>query len=150
MLFFKRLTSGRTFGWFVLAATLTATAMGCEKSLSLERALVTGQVSYQGVPVKEGTIRFVPVKETQGPAAGASIVDGSYTVKASGGVPCGTHRVEIIGVRTRSAGSGPWSPTTEMFGGRKQEYIPEQYNRKSTLEVKIDGGSQIVQNFELN
>ena len=127
---------------------LLAFAVGCGKSSSLEKAIVSGKVNYQGKPVNEGTIRFVPVKDTQGPAAGASIVDGSFTVTASGGVPVGTHRVEIIGVQAAPAAPGPESPIAEMFGGRKREYIPEQYNRKSTLEVTIDGG-EVVKDFDL-
>jgi hypothetical protein len=43
---------------------------------------VTGEVTYEGDPVKKGTITFVPV-DGKGPIAGGSIVDGRYSAEVS-------------------------------------------------------------------
>ena len=80
-------------GWSLPAAVVLVFAVGCGRSSSLEKAIVSGKVTYQGRPVDQGMIRFVPTKETKGPAAAAMIVQGEYTVKAAGGVPVGTHQI---------------------------------------------------------
>ncbi len=124
---------------------------GCGDISSLKRAVVVGEVKYQGKPINDGSIRFVPIKDTGGPAAAAMIADGRYSVMAGGGVPLGTHRVEIIGLRDKPKIPSPPNPAVEEFGGGKQEYIPEKYNRKSTLEVTIEaaGDGEVVQDFDL-
>ena len=43
---------------------------GCGKK-GLERAVISGRVSYQGEPVQRGLLRFVPIEGTKGPPAGA-------------------------------------------------------------------------------
>ena len=42
-----------------------------------------------------GTISFVPIDGTPGPASVGRIVDGQYRIDTRGGVPCGKHRVEV-------------------------------------------------------
>ncbi len=54
-----------------------------------------GTVTFQGEPVEQGTIRFVPVDGTPGPACVGQISRGKYCIKSRGGVPLGSHRVEI-------------------------------------------------------
>ena len=61
----------------------------------VERSEVSGSVTYKGQPIEEGLIRFVPEKGTAGPVSAAPIANGKYTIDAKGGVPVGTHRVEI-------------------------------------------------------
>jgi len=48
-------------------------------------ATVSGNVTYNGQPVREGTITFTP-KSGKGVVSGGSIVDGKYSVR---GVPQG-------------------------------------------------------------
>ena len=61
------------------ASLLTATAImlilfvaGCGQSV-----VVTGQVTYEGKPVEEGSINFLP-EDGQGPTCGGAINDGRY------------------------------------------------------------------------
>jgi hypothetical protein len=143
--------SKKTFQCLLLAVCcvlLTA----CDRG-GLERAVVAGKVTYQGQPVADGRIRFVPIKGTKAPMWGANIRDGEYEASGRGGVPVGTHRVEIVAWRTKSdAAETTKSPKSDqiMGGAPGQQYIPEKYNTKSELEIIIPPGSgEIVRDFDL-
>ncbi len=77
-----------------------ACVCGCGPS-GPERVAVTGTVTYQGKPIEQGSIRFVPTGETKGPATGTTIKQGKYEASAKGGVLVGTQRVEITAVAPR-------------------------------------------------
>ena len=62
---------------YLLPVALTLLS-GCGDS-GLDKAVVSGKVSYQGEPVQDGLLRFVPIEDTKGPASGAVIRDGVYT-----------------------------------------------------------------------
>lgn len=120
---------------------------GCGNS-GPQRAVVSGAVSYHGQPVADGEIRFSPNKGTTGPVTLASIVDGKYRTDAKGGVPIGTHKVQILAYLPDPL-SKPEHKGTPAERPRKQ-YLPAKYNDQSELELVIepDRGS-IVKDFEL-
>jgi hypothetical protein len=60
-----------------------------------QRVTLSGTVTYDGEPVKDGHISFIPVAG-QGSTVGAPIKDGSYELTAP---PPGKYRVEITGNR---------------------------------------------------
>ncbi len=130
-----------------VAMSLTAALLsaGCGPS-GPERAIVTGAVTYQGQPIANGVIRFVPTGQTKGPAAGASIENGTYEANLKGGVVVGVNRVEITAVQPRSDPAGRDIAAMEGAG---VQYIPEQYNLQSTLNVTIESGGPFVKNFDL-
>jgi hypothetical protein len=68
---------------------------GCGHGTGMERASVGGEVTLDGVPVNEGSIRFIPVKGASGPTAGADILDGEYNIARAKGPSLGTHKVEV-------------------------------------------------------
>jgi hypothetical protein len=124
-----------------------ALLLGCGRGSQIQRAIVSGKVLYQGQPIADGSILFVPAKGTEGPQAGAQITDGAYRVTAGGGVPVGTHRVEVQAYRlVPNARSRPTAPEDRMG---KQQYLPEQYNNKSTLDATIDGPGEQTRDFDL-
>ena len=63
---------------------------------------------------KQGTIRLIPVGQTKTPPWGAEIIDGRYSCHGRGGVPVGTHKVEIeaYGDPSRQAPLDPSLPGT--------------------------------------
>jgi len=78
-----------------LAVALAASVSlsGCSEPST---AIVHGTVTYQGQPVDQGSVRFVPIEGNTGPPSlGAIANDGQYRVEARGGVPVGKHRVEV-------------------------------------------------------
>ncbi|WP_422925070.1 hypothetical protein [Singulisphaera sp. PoT] len=77
--------------------------IGCTVETEVPRAFfpVTGDVSYQGSPVKRGTINFIPeAPPPQGVPATGEIVDGAIrnvTSRTQGdGVKLGKYRVTVI------------------------------------------------------
>ena len=52
-----------------------------------------GTVTYQGEPVKDGSITFVP--QGEGPVAGTNISNGKYEARGEGAVPVGKYFVKI-------------------------------------------------------
>ena len=58
--------------------------------------VVYGTVTCNGEQVPQGTVRFVPIEGTAGPASTGRITDGEYRIEARGGVPVGKHRVEVM------------------------------------------------------
>lgn len=111
-----------------------------------ERVVVTGTVTYQGKPIEQGSIRFVPTGETKGPATGTAIQQGQYEASSKGGVLVGAQRVEITAIAPRK---DPLGRDLAVMEGAGVQYLPEKYNRKSTLNVTIESGGPAVQNFEL-
>ena len=90
-----------------------------------ERVAVSGTVTYNGKPLSEGTIRFVPLPNCPVPTSGASIANGQYRLEGNDGVPVGTHKIQIEAFRIRvrrgeaprrPGASGPanTSPTSTM------------------------------------
>lgn len=118
---------------------------GCAPS-GPERVVVCGSVTYRGKPIEQGSIRFVPLGETQGPAAGAVIQQGKYEASAKGGVLVGTHRVEITAVAPRK---DPMGRDLTAMQGAGTQYLPAMYNRQSTLTATIEPGGPNERNFDL-
>jgi hypothetical protein len=91
---------------------------------------VSGTVTFQGEPVKQGEIIFTPADGAT-PSVAEKIVDGKYALS----VPKGRSQVKITGYRDTgkvdTSNPGQETPIIEM-------YIPEEYNSKSTLEVTVE------------
>ncbi|MCG8587262.1 MAG: hypothetical protein MI757_21365 [Pirellulales bacterium] len=114
-------------------------SLGCGNG-GPQRVEVSGTVTYEGDPVEDGTIRFLPTAESRVPSAGGYIRDGRYEITAKGGVPVGTHTVRIEGYRGGS--TSPADKATDRFdvGSRNKaptQFVPARYNRESKLRVEI-------------
>lgn len=105
-----------------------------------ELSEVFGKVTFDGDPVEEGSIAFVPVEGTTGPTAGGVITAGSYDVTERGPAP-GKYRVEIRASRKtgRQIEAGTPSPPGTMVD-EIEHYIPAKYNTSSELTVDITTG----------
>lgn len=110
-----------------------ACAGGCSSEAG--KAAVSGEVTLDGKPLKEGVIRFVPA-DGQSPTADAAIVDGGFQAT----VPVGQKRVEISApkvVGKRKMYDTPQSPWVDQVA----ELIPAHYNVKSTLTAEVKKGA---------
>ena len=136
----------KRLGFLLLAVALLG---GCNGKPELQRTLVRGTVSYQGEPVADGFVRFVPIEGTKGPPAATAIKDGKYSVSALGGVPVGTVRVEIRGFRVLPIDPDDPRAKIGLVTESKQQYLPAKYNRPSELKRTIEEGGEQELNFDL-
>ncbi len=112
-----------------------------------QKFAISGQVSYDGQPVNNGNIGFVPTEASTDKAVGADVVDGRYEIPRYEGPHQGTYKVVIYAERP----SGRKLQADEGSSERIDElvqYIPEIYNSRSTLTVEISGDRDDL-NFDL-
>jgi hypothetical protein len=94
----------------------------------------------------------MPVASSAVPMAGAEIIDGKYKVDGRGGVPIGTHKVEIDAYRADPTGlkTGNAPPPIMARGAPRFQYLPKRYNFDSQLKITIEPGSrEITKDFDL-
>jgi hypothetical protein len=110
---------------------------------------VSGDVSYEGVPIQDGAIEFIPIEGTGGPSVGAPIKDGAYDVPADkGALAGGTYRVKLWAVR--DTGRYPPGPRYPKSMTIREDIFPPEYNIYSTLHVKVNAnGDQNRLDFHL-
>jgi hypothetical protein len=111
-------------------------ALGCSGS---NRAAVAGKVTFDGQPLKEGRIMFVPDQANPGPTAGAQIVNGNYSVPAANGVFIGKNVVQINAVR--KTGKMIQSPFGPGLIDEVAEFVPAKYNKKTEISCEIKPGN---------
>ena len=117
----------------LLVLTLFTSCNSGPKTMPIE-----GEISFDGQPVKKGTIQFIPVDETPGRATGATITDGRYRITKEGGpLAGGTYAVRIVAMRkTGEKIVDPMSLTGAMLEV-EENYIPAAYNSRTTLKVVV-------------
>jgi hypothetical protein len=133
----------------LLGLALAMALNGCGGDRGPERIIVSGTVTYNGKPVPEATIEFIPVQTSSMPVSGAVVANGRYKVDNKGGVPVGTHKVIIAAYHQAKSIPKP-DEATPLHPVGLYQYIPEKYNAKTQLEVSVPPGSgPITKNFEL-
>ncbi|MBI2825512.1 MAG: hypothetical protein HYX69_12585 [Planctomycetia bacterium] len=115
----------------VPCALFASLAVGCGRD-GIVRVPVEGTVRYQGQPVQDGQIRFVPQAKAGGPVAFEPIKDGKYRCTEGGGVPVGKLLVEIYS----------WDPNTPPAKGPggppRKQFVPPKYNEESELAWTLE------------
>jgi hypothetical protein len=107
------------------------------------RLAVSGEVTLQGEPLKEGVISFIPL-DGQGTQSGAPVVNGEYAVPRQSGLKPGKYLVQL----TAGDGKTPHEEEAGNPGGSTNivsfDLIPEEWNVRSTqqVEVKKDGDNK--------
>lgn len=102
---------------------------------------VTGEVTLDDAPLREGVVRFVPV-DGNTPTASALIENGQFRVP----VPAGNHRVEISAPKLPRGinSSEEMKRGTVDEGAALEELIPQRYNTKSELTAGVKQGANKV------
>lgn len=119
------------------------TLSGCfgGSSEHIERAPVTGTVTFDGKPLPAGSIQFIPDvdasgKPLRGQAVQALITEGTYELPAESGPTVGLNKVMINA--TRKTGK------FQKIDGQKieieQQYLPAKFNSSTTLKYEIKAG----------
>jgi hypothetical protein len=127
--------------WTLLALSLTL--CGCGDSST---TTTFGRVTWNGQPVAQGQIRFVPAN---GPTIMGTIQDGGYRLSGANAVPVGTSRVEIDVMI--SGDSAPVASLINKDSAARQfkQVAPPRFNTESKLEARIVAGKDNEHNFSL-
>jgi hypothetical protein len=117
-----------------LPLALVLSSLGCDS----KEIHIGGNVTFNGTPIEEGTIEFIPIEGTAGPSTGAAIKKGRYDCsKDTGLVRGGRYQVRISAL----AKTGKTTPNIFQPGGPPLElsenYIPAAYNSNSTLTAVL-------------
>jgi hypothetical protein len=89
-------------------------------------------VKVNGQPLKEGSIRFIPI-DRSGPASGGTIVDGSFETQ----VPVAKQRVEIV-ANVIDEDKTPPNATADQIVMKK--VVPDRYGIQSELTLDVKPG----------
>lgn len=106
---------------------------------------VSGKVTWNGTPLEEGTISFMPRGES-GVSTAAQIKNGDYSARVSPGKMI----VKIYAERPLTPDEATALQNNPMSGSSmtpsgvevKKQYIPENYNDRSSLFVEIQGNQK--------
>ncbi len=125
--------------WLFAVAAASIAVSGCGSSVTT----VSGKVMFDGQPLANGTINFVPADGATA-TAGGKIENGTYSVQ----MPPGKKKVQVsatkvVGRRVVYEGD-PNSPVIDNV----QEIIPPQYHVNTILTGDAKAGSN-TQDFDL-
>lgn len=140
LMLIQRLIGAQRTALLIAIATFTPFAAGCLGPAGPTLSQVYGTVMFDGKPVEDGTISFVPDVKTTGPVAGGKITNGDYNI-VERGPALGKYKVEIIATRKtgkKLAAAMPAPPGTMV--DETEQYIPTNYNSRSELTVEIEPG----------
>ena len=139
----------RNKGLFSPGITLAIIAFciaGCGTGDGVQRGAVDGSVTFEGAPLADGLIRFVPSGSTTGAMVEAKIVAGAFTLSESVGPCVGTQRVEIYSFQK----TGKVLKNEGMESEEILQVIPKQYNSESILTADIAAGTNTLSTFALD
>jgi hypothetical protein len=126
--------------WARAALFVVLVVAGCAEPTT---GVVTGTVTVDGSPAKEGSIAFFPV-DRKSSTAGAAITDGKYTAT----VPLGQAKVQIRVpkvVGQKKLYDTPDSPIKPIM----DESLPPKYNNASELTLDVKPGEN-PQDYDLS
>ena len=114
--------------YFIAIAICLTVSIGCGGNDG--RIVVKGTVSYDGQPIENGMIVFMPLPNESGGSESAYIVNGALTVRLpEGGRTVQVHGFQLGAEVASLTGGEPTRP--------QEQYIPGVYNHRSTLTVNI-------------
>jgi hypothetical protein len=131
----KQLASRLICGNFLVVAVVVA---GCSRGPAV--GTVNGEVNFDGQPVADGHIAFMPV-DGNAATGGAPIIDGKFKAEK---VPATKMKVQIHGNkktgRKIKAYETPDSPVSDEI----VELLPPKYHFQSELTLDVKPGAQDV------
>lgn len=127
---------------FVCVVLLGANALGCAKP----SASISGQVTLEGVPVRNGQISF---QDAKGTVVSSSVKDGAYSIADA---PVGSLQVSVQSFQAPPVMAPPTGPRPANAGEPPPapQAIPDRYKTaaQSGLSFDAKAGSQ-VHNIDL-
>jgi len=119
--------------------------LGCGAKDPLGRQAVEGKVTFQGAPLDEGMIQFMPRAHSGNAlASGAPIAKGVYAIPRNRGLPPGEYQVMIFSAGAATANEQPGALATP-----KEERIPPEFNSNSKTTITIVAGDAEAFDFDI-
>lgn len=134
--------------WLVVCSVLASAGCGGPRTRP-DLEPVSGTVTFQGQPLKWGSILFEPLQEGLD-AGGADIADGKFHMPKERGLAPGNYRVRIYG-GMNPADDPMWAgPQVEESApeSNSRDRVPLRFNEKSTLTAEIRKGGTVL-SFDL-
>jgi hypothetical protein len=135
----------------VVVTAILLLGLACQGCGSGDRCSLRGTVKYNGELLPEGDVRLDPVNNPDAARASAHIQNGQFEIPHDARMLAGTYRVAVWAVRP----TGRKVLAREALHGgtiervvEEEQYIPEHYNRRSTLRVELAPGEN-EKEFEL-
>lgn len=119
----------------LLSLGIAFAVVGCDGGPRTYR--VVGEVAWQGTPIADGVINFLP-HDGNVPPATAKIVNGRYEAR----VPAGTMKVEIFADKDLGYSAA-------MGQHVKTRLIPPEYNSTSRLTFDVQPNDDNVADYRL-
>ncbi|QDT99077.1 hypothetical protein [Gimesia aquarii] len=135
----------KTLSVFLILVCLIGAIVGCGGSSDGPAKFpVSGKVTLDGEPLAEGDIIFRDVEGSAASAAG-KIEEGEYSLRSTAGKKAVviTATKEIPG-KTVVGGAPDDVPTPAI-----EQYLPAQYNTKTTLDANVSDSGSNEFSFEL-
>jgi len=126
-----------SFGLLVSLLSLLPVA-GCSKPGRPGYQTVTGRVTFDGQPLENGFVQFVPVDSKTPPESGR-IAKGLYRLESKAG------KVSVHILSTRL--TGKMDPV--MGTAIEEMFIPQRYNSKSELKADVVADKANAIDFDL-
>lgn len=124
-----------------LIVVAIALAGGCaDEADPYGRLALSGKVTFEGQPLDQGLIDFLPAESPGGAGARARVRDGKYSIPSHEGVVPGAYRVVITSAEPVMSETPDGSPGHALPLPGK-ERIPPEFNTESqhTIEATTYG-----------
>ncbi|MBP3531290.1 MAG: carboxypeptidase regulatory-like domain-containing protein [Thermoguttaceae bacterium] len=144
----------KNFALCLVALSMLAVLPACSKTIKTEG--VTGVITYNGEPLADATVKFIPVDSTGSQSYGKTNEKGEYKLQtllgaADAGTTPGEYKVTVDCIETVETGN-----MIEENGEEKEEtiarsLIPAKYNNAETsgLTATVAPGDNTI-NFDLS
>jgi hypothetical protein len=125
-----------------------AALFGCGSSDGLNRQAISGIVTLDGQPISSGAILFEPASRESGTAVGATIRQGTFTIKKYEGAVPGPYRVRIYS--SSGIQAAPAKGQTDRTPRPMVERVPARYNTRTELSASVMGRDVNRYRFDLS
>lgn len=125
---------------------------GCGGPEGPEMVDISGTVTYQGEPIQDGAIRFVPAQGEQNRVTPVQIKNGAYEASGDRGLAVGNYKVEFHAYEEDTAAAADPAQEGGVIPGMevKKELLPEKYHKESTETLTVESGSgSITKDYNL-
>lgn len=117
----------------LIAPVFLTLGIGCENAAPRYR--VSGTVRFNGKPLEQGVIMFVPSAE--GPTQASAIIsNGKYEIPKAQGLAVGKYKV-VLSSPDGSTPVDPNVPPGPSGNFASEDRIPPKFNTESTLEIEV-------------